>query len=53
MKETYKMGFSLQNFFDELAYILENASDSTEALSTLKKYIEDSKMYAKECGVLD
>jgi len=44
------MGFSLEMFFKELQFILNNDKTPDQKLIKLREEIEDSYTYAQECG---
>ena len=50
------MGFSLENLFRELEYIMghqDNIKDPEKVLAEIKRELEWQKKYAEECGQLN
>ena len=48
------MGFSLKNFFETLEFMLaEPGMTDAQRLAAIKKEVEESKKYARDCGVID
>jgi len=45
------MGFSLESMLEHLEFVLSQDKNDKEKLIELAKVLEDSKRYAKECGV--
>ena len=43
------MGFSLEAFFEQLQYMVENCASHIEIL----QFIKDEKQYAQDCGLLN
>ena len=49
----YKMGFSLEMFFEELAEVLAKDQKCAKTVKQLRKLIEENAAYAKSCGLID
>jgi len=47
------MGFSLRHYFEELDQLLTNGGTTeAEKLAAIAKHMEESRQYAKDCGLL-